>query len=76
MRDRNRKIATIIVGGMTPPEGKKKMEEEDVSGLTVAAEEILMAIDEKDAEMLSEALKNFYEMCQSAKDEESEEADY
>ena len=45
------------------PEMEMEDSEESTSGCEVAAEEILAAIEAKDAVALSEALMSFIEMC-------------
>lgn len=60
----------IILGRLKKPENKPPMEEEmeeEEEGSSqeaeIAAEEIIAAIENKDAAGLAEALKAFYEMC-------------
>lgn len=42
---------------------EKSDEKESESDLTVAAEDVLQAIEDKDPESLAEALKDFYDIC-------------
>ena len=67
----------ILIGKMKPSKdiqnkhGLKMDKEEDLEGesestdegLVVAAEEILSAVEAKDANMLAESLKAFFDMC-------------
>lgn len=46
---------------------------EDLDGLAVCAEELLVAIDEKNPHKLMEALRNFMDLCEMMPDEEASE---
>lgn len=72
-KDDKKKAVSIIIakagkrdenGNQEPPENDM-MEEmsHEMEGHKVAAEEILSALENKDAEALAEALKSFVEMC-------------
>lgn len=72
-KDDKKKAVSIIIakagkrddkGNQEPPE-MDEMEDEksEMEGHKVAAEEILAALEAKDAEALAEALKSFVEMC-------------
>lgn len=70
MKDNRKNMATIIVSKMnSKPEEEMHMSKEkegaesEVSQHEMAAEEILQAIERKDARMLADALQAFYEMC-------------
>lgn len=75
--DGKKKQATLIIASMSKkpksesessPEMGPEMES-DVSGLEMAAEDIMAAIARKDAQALMHAMKAFHGMCM---DEESE----
>ena len=64
-------LAALIISSKKPPKeempmgGEMDMESEDDSSveLEAAAEEIFMAMDQKDPKALVAALKSFIEMC-------------
>lgn len=74
MAKEDKSLAALIVGGM----GKKDLDssdeggEESYSEYDTAAEEILMAIKDRDSTALSEALKAFFDMCKSEEESEVE----
>lgn len=64
----NEKALALVLGGPkrgreTPPETEAPAAEEESSGLQVAAEDVLSAIESKDAQALVAALKSFVEMA-------------
>ena len=72
---------SIIIGKLKPrgmmasKDGEEEMQDSPVGEneeLKVAAEEILSAIEEKDAEALSESLHAFFEICDAQPHEEGE----
>lgn len=78
MADNKKKAATLIVGAMKPADMKEKPtnemgDEVDASaGLMAAAEEIMSAVEKKDAKALMHAMKSFHAMCADESPEESE----
>ena len=68
-KDDKKKAVSIIIakaGKPSMPEGPEEDKDEgpeDMEGMKTAAEEIMSAIDAKDADALAQALKSFYEMC-------------
>jgi hypothetical protein len=71
-----KKKATMIVAAMKPsPAPEMPEESHDDMGYESAAEEILQAVESKDAKALSEALKSFHDMCAAADEESSEPQD-
>lgn len=74
--DKNKKSATVIISRLRKdqPEEMKEapMEDgayQDVNELEVAAEEIMSAIESKDAKALKESLKSFMSMCEDSEEE-------
>ena len=73
--DSKKKQATMIIASMSKkpkpesePSEASEMESE-VSGLEMAAEDVMAALEKKDAQALMHAMKAFHGMCM---DEESE----
>jgi hypothetical protein len=62
----------VILGGA--PKGKPGAKEEP-SGEVDAAQDVLDAVKAGDAEMLSMAMKHFYELCSGGGDDEEVEDD-
>lgn len=77
MKDPKKSLALLVAKKMSSPdmenapENENGDEQDDSIGLKSAAEEILKAVKSDDPSALIEALKSFYEMCQS--DEEPSE---
>jgi hypothetical protein len=78
MKDPKKSIA-LILSGMGPkqemsdsPKSEDGGEYDPSEGYRIAAEEILAAIESKDASALMHSLKSFHEMC-AAEPEESPE---
>jgi hypothetical protein len=78
MKDPKKGMAAIVVARLA---GKPKMEapemESEMEGPSeyeIAAEEVLAAVESKDAAKLAESLKSFIELCKysESEDEESE----
>jgi hypothetical protein len=70
MKDDKKKAVGIIIAKAGKPDKQAEGPEEDQGeqpedseGMKTAAEEILSAVESKDASALVEALKSFYEMC-------------
>jgi hypothetical protein len=63
------------------PEGSREHaareedQESEVSGLEAAADEIISAVESKDAKALSESLKAFIEQCQGDEEPEEDESE-
>ena len=83
MASDNKKIAALIIGGMKPPPGKGKPEEEGESpdkqeseespgDLETAASEVLDAIESRDPKALAETLKSFWKLCDYDEPQEGE----
>ena len=79
MQDKKKSMASILVaklkkpGEITEAPMKDGAEQDNEIALRSAADEILSAIESKDADMLVGALKSFQEMCSENEPEESEE---
>jgi hypothetical protein len=79
MNDPRKKMATLIVaklkkGGESMKEQPEKDgAEQELNSHEIAADEILSAIESKDAKALTEALKSFVEMCDESEDESETE---
>lgn len=75
MAKEGKSLAALIVGGMgkKDPDASSESSEDSYSEYETAAEEILMAIKDRDSTALSEALKAFFDMCKSGEDEVDEE---
>lgn len=75
MSDSKKKASTMILGAMSPATSAKAApsvdgaEQDSSIGLESAAEDILSAIDSKDAKALATAMQSMFEMCS---DEESD----
>lgn len=84
MKDPKKGMAALIAKKLGSPEvseaPKSEMggEEDNSLGHKVAAEEVMRAIETKDATMLVEALKSFIQMCEAEEEmsEDSEEPKY
>ena len=84
MMNKNRQLASVIVGSLKPKYEDLKKENETVAsegddvkddidpGLLAAADEIISAIESKDSRALAEALKAFDDICEQLEDEETE----
>ena len=76
MSDDKKKSASLIIGKMgkmsEAPKNEMGAEEDSSYGHMAAAEEIMSAIESKDASALKEALKSFYDMCASDESPEHE----
>jgi len=79
MADDKKKQATMIIASMSkkPKSESEPMEgpemESEVSGLEMAAEDIMAAVEKKDAQALMHAMKAFHGMCMDEESSESEE---
>lgn len=57
-------LGAMVLADMKPSEGPiEETPMEEVSAHRAAAEEVLQAIELKDASLLEESLKAFYELC-------------
>ena len=78
MLNDKKKMSSIILSRMK--DGKSQDQEVKASeetpeahdDLSVAAEEIMQAINDKDVPALKAALKSFFDMCDDAEDEDGE----
>ncbi|MBV6514143.1 MAG: hypothetical protein FMNOHCHN_03733 [Ignavibacteriaceae bacterium] len=77
MKDDKNKMAGLIIAKMK--EGKPEMESspkrdgdetDDSQAYMAVADEIMMAIEQKDPKLLIESLKSFMEMCEDYDSEE------
>lgn len=79
MKDDKKKAATLIISALKPAPSKvaeKDGAEQEMNDHSIAADEILLAIEKKDVNALAEALKSFIQMCEYSEDEaEMEEGD-
>ena len=83
MKNGPKKMAAMILISKKPSyEDMKKSNEkmsqsvdDDSEGYKVAAEDIMKAIEDKDASALSEALQSFVSMCSDAEETSEEGAD-
>jgi hypothetical protein len=74
MKNDKKGMATVIMSRLKDGKEVSVDEQQEVDQLDIAAQEILMALERKDSKQLKEALKSFYEMCDSMEDEmESED---
>lgn len=75
MAKEDKSLAALIVGGMgkKDPDAGSESSEDSYSEYDTAAEEILLAIKDRDSTALSEALKAFFDMCKSDGEEVDEE---
>lgn len=77
--DKKKNMASLILGSASQgPMDEMKSSNEDMNeasqmdeGLLAAADEVLQAIESKDAKSLAEAMKYLIEMCQSEPSEPS-----
>lgn len=65
-----KKMATLILG---IGKSKEPDEDEDVDALEVAAEELLAAIDAKDASGIASALRSAVEICAATQSDSDDE---
>lgn len=73
-KKKSKGIAALIVEAMPKGAGKEKSDAMEGSDYSIAADEILSAIQEKDSEALGEALRAFVDLCKSdSYEEEAEE---
>ncbi len=72
MNDPKKRMAAIVVAKLAgkPETEVPEMEQQSPDELAIAAEEILAAVESKDAAKLAESLKAFYEMCKCAESED------
>lgn len=80
MKDKKKGIASILVAklgkpGLSEAPMSEGAEQDNDIALKSAAEEILSAVESKDASMLVSAMKSFYEMCDSAEDNSESESE-
>jgi hypothetical protein len=84
MNDDKKNRATIIVrkisGNMEPVQNAERAEINEMGdevdnsiGLMSAAEDMMSAVQSKDAKALKNALKSFIDMCESSDDQEEKE---
>lgn len=73
MKDQKRNLASIIVSKMTKPKSEEQPKDSDnYDSLQAGAEEVLMAIEAKDATQLKDALKAMIQMCMDSYEAEEE----
>lgn len=72
--DKNKKQATIILSSMKP-KSEEQPTESPASEIDFVAEDILAAVEKKDAKALAEALRSFHSMCMDSESEESSESE-
>lgn len=81
MSDQKKKPSTLIVASMKPsapmeqaPKNENGDETDSSIGLESAAQDVLSAIEAKDAKQLASAMKALVEMCDDDSSEASEDA--
>lgn len=72
-KKKSKGIAALIVEAMPKGKGSEDSDAMEGSDYSIAADEILSAIQEKDSQALGDALKAFVEMCKSDSYEEDAE---
>jgi hypothetical protein len=77
MSDDKKKQATLILSKKNKmlepvPTDESGAEMDSDMGMVSAAEEIMRAVEAKDAKMLKEALKSFYSMCEDCEPEKED----
>lgn len=75
MKDQKRNLASIIVAKMTKPSPESSESENmepEYDELQAAADEVMAAIDTKDAVQLKDALKAMIQMCMNKAEAEEE----
>jgi DNA-binding GntR family transcriptional regulator len=77
MADKKKGLAAMIIASAKPKDMSMEESAEEVSPTRAAAEEVLEAIEAKDAAMLEESMKALIDLCQNESipelDEEMEE---
>lgn len=73
--DKNKKQASLILATMKP-KSEEQPSEDSGSEMDFVAEDILSAVEKKDAKALAEALRSFHSMCMDSEPaEESSESE-
>lgn len=71
MKDKNKSMAGIIMDVRKPDETSQEPESNEDSAMMAAAEDILRAIEMKDAKHLAHAMQAAYDICSNAPETES-----